>query len=370
MSFLNFTPTSHRKVCAFLALSIFTLLNNADGGTLGPLTYVKIKNSTAIAITDCDENANGAMVIPPTIEGLQVTHIWAEAFSQCEHLTSVDIPSNVVSIAEEAFSECHSLESVKMPVALDHIGSSSFRNCIALSAIEIPDSVTNIGYEAFSDCRSLTHVQLPEALSQLNGNVFSGCTRLSMVVIQQNITVIGGHPFPGCTNLKEVVFFGSAPPIVPTNSFADLHPSFACYYFKGAAGFTSPVWKSTPTYEIDENKYPAARWLIGLNYPHKTDLEQDLNGDGVELVTAYALYLNPRENLSSDVLKPQFTAESTSFIFKPVRTGFTYTVMYSNDLSNWSSDGVTYEFIPIDGFRAVIRNPSFPQFFCIEVTQD
>ena len=132
--------------------------------------------------------------------------------------------------------------------------------------------------------------------------------------------------------------------------------------------FTS--WKSTPTYEIDENKYPAARWLIGLNYPHKTDLEQDLNGDGVELVTAYALYLNPRENLSSDVLKPQFTAESTSFIFKPVRTGFTYTVMYSNDLSNWSSDGVTYEFIPIDGFRAVIRNPSFPQFFCIEVTQD
>ena len=50
---------------------------------------------------------------------------------------------------------------------------------------------------------------------------------------------------------------------------------------------------------INEAVYPAASWLLKINLPYDTSLQQDLDGDGVSLLLAYALNLDPRLNLSS-----------------------------------------------------------------------
>ena len=91
----------------------------------------------AVTITDCDEKASGALIIPATIEGKPVSSIGDGAFIGCGSLTSITIPDGVTSIESHAFY-----------------------GCTRLTSITIPDSVTSIRRRAFGYCRSLTTVAL------------------------------------------------------------------------------------------------------------------------------------------------------------------------------------------------------------------
>ena len=52
---------------------------------------------------------------------------------------------------------------------------------------------------------------------------------------------------------------------------------------------------------IDEATYPAASWLLAHGLWYDTDLHQDPDGDGVSLLMAYALDLDPRLNLQGSL---------------------------------------------------------------------
>ena len=72
------------------------------------------------------------IIIGDTFDGKAITSIKAEAFSDCNTLTSINIPDNITSIEERAF-----------------------RGCYRLSEIYISENVTNIGENAFSNCGNL-----------------------------------------------------------------------------------------------------------------------------------------------------------------------------------------------------------------------
>ena len=74
------------------------------------------------------------------------------AFTYCESLTSIKLPSSVTKIDGFAFNRCPSLTSVNIPSCVKEIGESAFECCESLTSINIPSSVTEIGEEAFSSC--------------------------------------------------------------------------------------------------------------------------------------------------------------------------------------------------------------------------
>lgn len=135
-------------------------------------------------------------------EGTKV--ICNAAFSECEYLTSINIPDSVTSIGYAAFYECDSLTSINIPDSVIkmegnpfygwkgslNIESKSFiyENNVLFNAdktiiiayraddksYNVPDTVTSIGNSAFPMCDSLTSINIPDSVITMEGNPFAG----------------------------------------------------------------------------------------------------------------------------------------------------------------------------------------------------
>ncbi len=111
-----------------------------------------------------------------------VIHIQDYAFSDCSSLTSITIPTSIISIGR-AFRQCTNLTSVTIPQGVVSINSEAFSGCSNLTSVEIPSSVTYIGDYAFSGCSNLTSITIPASVEIINGMAFDGCSSLETVII-------------------------------------------------------------------------------------------------------------------------------------------------------------------------------------------
>lgn len=149
------------------------------------------------------------------------------AFSSCEKLKSVKLPSsltrientafawgglekitipaNVTDIGEMAFYNCTALTKVvfKPDMYMNSIGKQAFCNCHALSFIEMPASLKSIGENAFSNCYLLTSIKFPEGLTKIPFACCWHCDNLQSVRLPNSVEVVEELAFP-CPNLTDV----------------------------------------------------------------------------------------------------------------------------------------------------------------------
>ncbi|MFN0130661.1 MAG: hypothetical protein ACKV19_28705 [Verrucomicrobiales bacterium] len=92
---------------------------------------------------------------------------------------------------------------------------------------------------------------------------------------------------------------------------------------------------------INETTYPAAGWLLGHGLWYDTDLHTDSDGEGVNLLMAYALDLNPHQNLQASLPVPVVSETTLSLNFHSAAPSLTYRAETSTDLTNWTTVGVT-----------------------------
>ena len=85
------------------------------------------------------------------------------------------IPNSVTNIGNAAFSGCSSLTKINIPNSVTNIGYNAFYDCRSLTKINIPNGVTNIGGYAFYNCRSLTNINIPDGVTNIRDNAFSDC---------------------------------------------------------------------------------------------------------------------------------------------------------------------------------------------------
>jgi hypothetical protein len=125
-------------------------------------------------------------------------------FENCFGLTSVTIPSTVTSIGDYCFYECNNLSSVTIPTSVTTIGEYLFDHCTSLTSVTIPSSVTALGVGAFFQCEALKSVSLSSSLSTLPTNTFFGCLALTSYTVPSTISVIDAMAFSTCTNLTSI----------------------------------------------------------------------------------------------------------------------------------------------------------------------
>ncbi|MCQ2188964.1 MAG: leucine-rich repeat domain-containing protein [Paludibacteraceae bacterium] len=193
-----------------------------------------------------------------------VTAIEDYAFTYCEQLTSVEIPSSVTSIGSNAFNGCRGLTKLTVPSSVTSIGNSAFSGCKELDvvidnsrsnvecrdafngvksvtftgsqflfrvlddgksakityadysgyeSITIPSEaeingkmypVTAIGDSAFRGCSSLASIEIPSSVTSIGYSAFYGCSSLTSIEIPSSVTSIGSWAFRGCESLTSI----------------------------------------------------------------------------------------------------------------------------------------------------------------------
>lgn len=206
--------------------------------------YQKVRARRSCRIKPADTTEiRGAVRIPDVItrgDGMQISVVEISdfAFIDCTGLTSLFIPSSIISIGTCAFSGCASLmefkvgESNKRYIADNGvlysknktrliryptgrrgensiasgtlaIGAFAFADCEHLSAVHIPTSVTTIGGSAFYRCCTIKEIALPPSIISIGGFAFSDCIRLTAIRLPDGITTLLHSTFYNCEALRE-----------------------------------------------------------------------------------------------------------------------------------------------------------------------
>ncbi|MBQ0082383.1 MAG: leucine-rich repeat domain-containing protein [bacterium] len=205
--------------------------------------YYKLNGNTAsVTYNNFDGNDySGTVSIPSSFSynntSYTVTSIGADAFYDCESLSSVTIPNSVTSIGDYAFMNCESLSSITIPNSVTSLGIRSFSNCQSLSSLFIPNSVTSIGNYAFVGCSSLSSISvdadnqyydsrnncnaiihsaskklivgcsstvIPNSVLSIEDYAFYKCAGLQSINIPNSVTSIGNYAFVRCSSLSSI----------------------------------------------------------------------------------------------------------------------------------------------------------------------
>lgn len=331
---------------AFMRCSSLTSITvNALNSYYSSLNGVLFSKSLTVLI-QCPEGKSGDLTIPTS-----VITIGNSALLFCSNLTSVTIPNSVTTIGDSAFSYCYSLTGITIPNGVTSIGNGAFLNG-PMSSITVDAanpsyaSVDGVLYsKALTTLIQYPHgrsgsVTIPNSVTTIGNSAFSNCQfNLTNVTIPSAVTSIGNSAFSDCYNLTRLTFTGNAP-AMGSNVFNNIPSGLTVYYFSDKTNFTSPTWMGRPSVGMGSST-PVANWLISEGLPYNANLQDDPNGDGVSHLMAYALNLDPQQNLSGSMPNPVIEVNQMSLDFYAGNGDVTYSVETSADLKNWTTTGVT-----------------------------
>jgi len=148
----------------------------------------------------------GSLVIPDSVTyngtTYPVTSIRDHAFYNCNVLTSVTIPSSIVSIGSDAFYNC-GVNSVNFTGTIAQWCTISFGNSFSnptyrthtlkingspITNLIIPNGVTAISNYAFINCYYITSMTIPNSITTLASNAFWGCSGLNSIAVEMGNT--------------------------------------------------------------------------------------------------------------------------------------------------------------------------------------
>ena len=315
------------------------------------------------------------------------TSLGNEIFESCTSLTSIQVnPSNpnFTSINGVLFTKSqltlHTYPRGKtgpyvIPSSVTNIRVNAFRFSVGVTSIEIPASVTSIGTEAFSGCSALTSFavhpnnpnfkseggilftksgkslfafpsglggdfSIPSGVTHITISAFRYCGTLTSVTFPSTITNLGNDAFRNCPQLTQATFAGNAPTTVGTGVFLSAAPGFTVFFNSGALNFTTPLWETYPSEALGIED-PYQMWLQSKSLPLGSGLNEDSNGDGVSLLMAYALGLDPAQNHAGSLPKAVVSGNQMTMSFYAGSPGVTYVVETCTNMSNWTTQGVT-----------------------------
>ncbi|MDY4592196.1 MAG: leucine-rich repeat domain-containing protein [Eubacteriales bacterium] len=177
--------------------------------------------------------------VPSSLKSVTITsgtRIEEYAFSSCNSLTNIILPSSIASIGDYAFNDCSSLIDITLPASVTSIEEYAFAGCSSLTDIMLPNSITSIGSGAFATCSKLTGVTIPVNVTNIGSKAFSGCINIANIEVNEGNTKY--HSQGNCiieTKTKTLIV-GCKTSVIP---FDGSVTSIGDYAFDGCSSLTS-----------------------------------------------------------------------------------------------------------------------------------
>lgn len=159
-----------------------------------------------------------------TVNGKVVDNykIGQEAFKN-KNFVKVNIPSSVTEIGKYAFDGCYSLQEVEFAKdsKLIIIDEFAFSNCNYLKSMIIPSTVSSINSNAFYNCYGLVDLVIGENVQSIGSDAFNRCNSLINVYNYSSINITKGSSEYGQVAKKAWNVYGKETSYTKTDVYND-----------------------------------------------------------------------------------------------------------------------------------------------------
>ena len=273
------------SVCLLIVfnLSVFVYAANTEVNVNGIKyksyadSYYAVSSASGFSYASEDDKSN-PVVLESEINGLPVTKIDSNAFSDTCKIVSLKVPSSVNTVSKEAFKNCVSLKKVVFDISNTTVKflAGVFDGCENLIEVELPTKMSNtIGNNFFKNCSSLVSVTIPEGVTTIKINAFDNCTSLKSVSLPSTLETISTEGvFNRCESLKNIILNGGT-------NFKIINS--ALYTYDGETLIAYPIGLNKKEYSV-----ALGTKIIGFGAFAYSKLEKVTLPDGLETIGRYA----------------------------------------------------------------------------------
>ncbi len=176
----------------------------------------------------------GELVIPAEVEHEGVTYtvvsIGNRAFSGCNEITAVKLPSTVTEIGAYAFYQCTGIQGeVTLGPEIVRVGRSAFYGCSGITtlnfdAVKCESMGGTRSTTAFGGCRSLSKVVFGSSVTRIPDYAFVGMEGLNFEWnLPEALEYVGDYAFAYCNNIQGMLRLPAGVKSVGAYAFAQCH---------------------------------------------------------------------------------------------------------------------------------------------------
>ena len=133
------------------------------------------------------------LIIPDHINGLPVTHIGYAAFQKAateSTLIRVVLPQSIVSVGEFAFAQNRNLRSIAFQNPDTELEQYAFTDCESLVRVSLPSRIKHIPRCLFYGCTALQTISIPQTVKSIDNGAFFNCSALDNVIMPYDVDVV------------------------------------------------------------------------------------------------------------------------------------------------------------------------------------
>lgn len=167
-------------------------------------------------------------------EGMKI--ISAKAFSYCEALKDVLLPSTLIDILTDAFQHT-ALREIIIPDGVSNLGGACFQSCKYLTYVRLPSNLKSLIGAQFEECISLTSIYIPDSINHIGSREFNNCHSLLTLNFPPQLKNFGVDAIANCSSLKYITFPQSTVLQPSTRNLGSTRPVYFDNYFPNVTGW-------------------------------------------------------------------------------------------------------------------------------------
>lgn len=166
-------------------------------------------SSCGVAMPEIEGNyLMESVVIPPSIKAFNneydVNRLFQGAFSLCNNLKEIELPSTIDVLEGWAFNGCAELKNISIPSSVWLIDVCAFQTCYKLEKVELNEGITTIWHSAFAFCESLPEIVFPSTVYQIGSDALLHCENMERIVCESVYPpILDGSIFGDATYLYD-----------------------------------------------------------------------------------------------------------------------------------------------------------------------